>query len=146
MIKWKEKVAKLRYSSSFDDNGRMSRELGQHLEHFEHSKLIWGQQFERLKANLSEGDGYFVLDGIILFLIVVEANLFGLKELNINIFYLSKYIIDILNILSELNNMGIVINLLESSQKNLRNRTNMFYLRFMNVIIISHCLPIIQYT
>lgn len=58
--------------------------------------------------------------------------------------YLLKHIVDIFDVFPELNNIGIVINLLESIQKMLRNITNIFDLWFINFIIIR-LLPIIHY-
>lgn len=58
--------------------------------------------------------------------------------------YLLKHIVDIFYIFPELNNIGIVINLLESIQKMLRNITNIFDLWFINFIIIR-LLPIIYH-
>lgn len=60
--------------------------------------------------------------------------------------YFLKHVVDVFNVLPEFNNIGIFINLLESIQKMLRNITNIFDLRFIKVIIISHFLPIIHQT
>lgn len=62
--------------------------------------------------------------------------------------YLLKHVVDVFYVLPELNNIGIVINLLESIQKMLRNITNIFDLWFINFIIICllpiiHCTPIV---
>jgi hypothetical protein len=58
--------------------------------------------------------------------------------------YLLQHIVDIFDVFPELNNIGIVINLLESIQKMLRNITNIFDLWFINFIIIR-LLPIIHH-
>jgi len=60
--------------------------------------------------------------------------------------YFEEHIVDVLDVFSELNNIGIVINLLESIQKMLGNIRNSFDLRFINVIIISHLLPAVHHT
>lgn len=60
--------------------------------------------------------------------------------------YFLKHVVDVLDIFSELNNIGIVINLLECIQKMLGNIRNIFDLRFIYVIIINHILPVIQDT
>jgi hypothetical protein len=59
--------------------------------------------------------------------------------------YFLEHIVNVLDVFPELNNIGIVINLLESIQKMLRNITNIFDLRFIKVII-GHFLPSIQHT
>jgi len=58
--------------------------------------------------------------------------------------YLLKHIVDVFDVFPELNNIGIVINLLESIQKMLRNITNIFDLWFINFIIIC-LLPTIHH-
>jgi len=86
---------------------------------------------------LHKWNRYFILEQIILLFVVVESNLLGFEEF-------LEHIVDVFYVFPKLNNIGIVINLLESIQKMLRNITNIFDLRFIKVIIIRHFLPMID--
>jgi len=136
-VELEEQTRKLRHSSCFNDSIGVYGKLRKHFEHLKNSKLIRWKKFEWGKTDLHKWNRYFILEQIILLFVVVESNLFGFKEF-------LEHIVDVFYVFPKLNNIGIVINLLESIQKMLRNITNIFDLRFIKVIIIRHFLPMID--
>jgi hypothetical protein len=70
-------------SSGLDNGIGVPGELGQHLEHFEDSKLIGEEQFEGRESDVNQRKRDFVLDGVVGLFGVVKSELFRFEELSV---------------------------------------------------------------